>query len=129
MPIPDRRPLVLVLEDEEGIRDALDKFLRLNGFDVASATTANEALACLSTRPPDAAIVDLRLPEGSGREVVASIPAPTPVVIFSGAPGEAEGLDEARPNTRLILKPFSLTMLIETLKKMLGPAGPAPRQP
>jgi DNA-binding response OmpR family regulator len=126
--MPDRQPLVLVVEDEEGIRDALDKFLRLNGFDVVSATTANEALAHLSTRPPDAAIVDLRLPQGSGRDIVASIPVPTPVVIFSGAPGEAEGLDGVRPNTRLILKPFSLTMLIETLKKMLGAAAPPPRQ-
>ncbi len=121
--MPQRRRLVLVVEDDEAIRGPLEKFLRLHGFDVASAATADDALGLVASRPPDAAIVDLRLPQGSGRDVVVSIPPPTPVVIFSAVPHDSDGLERLRPHTRVILKPFSLVMLVETVKKMLGEAA------
>ena len=118
--MPRERPLVLVVEDDDAIRLPLEKFLRLHGFDTTSATTADQALDLIARGLPDAAIVDLRLPQGSGRDVVVSIPPPTPVVIFSGVPQDADSLDRLRPHTRLVLKPFSLVMLVETVKKMLG---------
>ena len=52
-------------------------------------------------------------------KVVLSIPPPTPVVIFSAVPEESARLEEIRSNTRLILRPFSLVMLVETLKRMI----------
>lgn len=118
--MPRERPVVLVVEDDDAIRVPLEKFLRLHGFDTKSATTADQALDLIARGLPDAAIVDLRLPQGSGREVVVSIPPPTPVVIFSGVPQESDNLDRLRPHTRLVLKPFSLVMLVETVKKMLA---------
>ena len=121
------RPVVLVVEDDAGVRAPLEKFLALHGFDVLSAETAASALARLAEAPVDAAIVDLRLAQGSGREVVVSIPPPTPVVIFSAVPAESGGLEHARPNTRLVAKPFSLVMLVEMLQKMLD--GAARREP
>ena len=114
------RPLVLIVEDDDAIRLPLLKFVELRGFDVASALTAGQALDAIGCRMPDGAIVDLRLPGGSGRDVVLAIPPPTPVVIFSGVPHEAQGLDRIRPYTRLILKPFSLVMLVETLNRMMA---------
>jgi len=119
------RPYVLVVEDEPAVRDPLAKFLTLHGFDVDTAETAEQGIVLLGKRRPDAAVVDLRLPQGSGRDVVLSIPPPTPVIIFSAVPHESERLENIRPNTRFILKPFSLTMLAEVLKKMI--AAPALR--
>jgi DNA-binding response OmpR family regulator len=113
------RPLVLIVEDDLGVRDPLEKFLTLHGFDVVTADSADRALDAINDRRPDAAVIDLRLPQGSGREVIVSIPPPTPIVIFSAAPEESARLDQMRPNTRLILKPFSLLMLVETLQRML----------
>jgi DNA-binding response OmpR family regulator len=113
------RPLVLVVEDDAGVRSPLEKFLALHGFDVVSADSADAALDRLAERPVAAAVVDLRLPQGSGREVILSIPPPTPIIIFSAVPEESGGLEQMRPNTRLIQKPFSLLMLVETLQKML----------
>lgn len=121
------RPVVLVVEDDAGVRAPLEKFLALHGFDVLSAETAASALDRLAEAPVDAAIVDLRLAQGSGREVVVSIPPPTPVVIFSAVPAESGGLENVRPNTRLVAKPFSLVMLVEMLQKMLD--GAARREP
>jgi two-component system, OmpR family, response regulator len=124
------RPFVLVVEDEAAVRDPLAKFLALHGFEVRSASTANAALDILADRRPDAAVVDLRLPQGSGRDVILSIPPPIPVIIFSAVPHESERLEQTRPNTRLVLKPFSLTLLSETLRQMLNApgAGAQPRR-
>jgi DNA-binding response OmpR family regulator len=117
------RPLVLVVEDEAAVRDPLAKFLALHGFEVRGAATAPAALEILAERRPDAAVVDLRLAEGSGRDVIRSIPPPIPVIIFSAVPHESERLEQVRPNTRLVLKPFSLTLLAETLRQMLDAPG------
>jgi DNA-binding response OmpR family regulator len=117
------RPLVLVVEDDAVVRGPLEKFLALHGFDVVSATTADAALDRLAEQPVDAAVVDIRLAQGSGREVVVSIPPPTPVIIFSAVPDESGRLEQMRPNTRLIQKPFSLIMLVETLQKMMAAAA------
>ena len=113
------RPSVLVVEDDHAVRDPLVKFLKLQGFDVVTAETADGALAELARRTPDAAVIDLRLPQGSGRDIIISLPPPTPIVIFSGVPDESMRLEQMRPNTRLILKPFSLVMLVETLRRMI----------
>lgn len=112
-------PLVLVVEDDLAVRAPLEKFLKLQGFEVVTADTAEAALDELSKRTPDAAVVDLRLPQGSGRDVIISLPPPTPIIIFSAVPDESMRLEQMRPNTRLILKPFSLVMLVETLRRMI----------
>ena len=114
------RPLVLVMEDEQAVREPLAKFLSLQGFDVFSAGAVDAALEWLERKRPDAAVVDLRMPRGSGRDVVRAIPPPIPVIIFSAVPHESEGLEDLRPNTRLILKPFSLTMIAEILRRMIA---------
>jgi DNA-binding response OmpR family regulator len=124
------RPVILVVEDDPGVRKPLEKFLTLQGFDVISADTAEAAQQRLQESRISGAVVDLRLPQGSGRDVVLSIPPPTPVVIFSAVPEESARLEQIRANTRLILKPFSLVMLVEALKQMIDAVerqGPGPR--
>jgi DNA-binding response OmpR family regulator len=113
------RPVILVVEDDLSVRGPLEKFLTLHGFDVISADTAEAALQRLQESRVSGAVIDLRLRQGSGREVVLSIPPPTPVLIFSAVPEESGQLEQIRPNTRLILKPFSLVMLVETLQRMI----------
>ena len=116
------RPLILVVEDDVAVRAPLEKFLALHGFDVVSAETADAALDRVAETTIQGAVVDLRLPQGSGREVVLSIPPPTPVIIFSAVPDQSAQLEQMRPNTRSILKPFSLLMLVETLHGMIEAA-------
>jgi hypothetical protein len=53
------------------------------------------------------------------------MPAEIPVLIFSGVPSESAELERLRPHTRLIEKPYSLVLLVETLEEMLSEA----RQP
>ena len=54
------------------------------------------------------------------RAVVASTPPDIPVIIFSGVPSESAELERSRARTRLIEKPYSLVLLVETLEEMLA---------
>jgi len=115
------RRVVLLVEDDAALRSALARFLELHAFSVIAVSTADEALAAWRTRDLTAAIVDLHLSQGSGQDVVASIPQPIPVIIFSGAPDESCQLERLRPHTCLVSKPQSLLLLIDTLRGMLAP--------
>lgn len=114
-----RAGLVLVVEDDENLREPLEHLLRQRDFEVVSADTADEALALVRTRRPDAAIVDLQLRQGSGRDVIVRMPSRTPVIIFSGMRSASGELERLRPRTRLVEKPCSLTWLIDSLNEML----------
>jgi two-component system response regulator FixJ len=116
--------VVLVVEDDVSVRRPLVKFLEMHGFAVTTAETADDGLEALKKEKFTAAVVDLRLKRGSGRDVVISAPADIPVIIFSGVPSESAELERVRPKTRLIEKPYSLVLLVETLEEMLlGSAG------
>jgi two-component system KDP operon response regulator KdpE len=60
---------VLVVDDERQILRALKVILREAGHEVIETATMEEALDQAAIRPPDAAIVDLMLPDGSGVEL------------------------------------------------------------
>jgi DNA-binding response OmpR family regulator len=111
--------VVLLVEDDQGVRRPLAKFLEMHDFKVFTAETADDAIEAIQQHRPAAAIVDLRLARGSGRDVVISMPAGSPVIIFSGVPAESAELERLRPRTRLVPKPYSLTMLVDSLNEML----------
>jgi len=112
-------PVVLVVEDDISVRQPLVKFLQMRQYTVVTAETADEGVRAIKTHRPAAAIVDLRLRRGSGRDVVVSAPPEVPVIIFSGLRSESADLETMRPNTRLVEKPYSLVMLMDTLEEML----------
>src|ERR1700749_4873587 len=114
---------VLVVEDDVSVRRPLVKFLEMHGFSVVTAETADEGLESLKRERFIAAVVDLRLRVGSGSDVVAASPADVPVIIFSGVPSESAELERLRPRTRLIEKPYSLVLLVETLEEMMAESG------
>lgn len=114
--------LVLVVEDDLNLREPLEHLLRQRQFDVVCADTAEDAIHLLGSRRPDAAIVDLQLRQGSGRDVIVRMPSKAPVIIFSGMRSLSGELERLRPRTRLIEKPCSLTWLIDNLDEMLSRA-------
>ena len=120
--VKETSPVILVVEDDSAVRQPLVKFLQMRQYTVVTAETADEGLDAIRTHRPAAAIVDLRLRRGSGREVVVSAPPGVPVIIFSGLRSESADLETIRPLTRLVEKPYSLVMLMDTLEEMLGQA-------
>jgi DNA-binding response OmpR family regulator len=114
-------PVVLVVEDDSALRQPLVKFLRMRQYTVVAAETGEEGVAAVKSHQPAAVIVDLNLHNGSGRDVVAAVPVTTPLIIFSNQRAATDDL-EARPLTRVVGKPYSLIMLMDTLQDMLEPS-------
>ena len=83
---------MLVVDDEPQILRALRVVLRDAGFEAVPASTAQEALDLAALHPPDAAIVDLLLPDGDGIEVNRALREWTkaPIIVLS-AVGEEDG--------------------------------------
>jgi two-component system, OmpR family, KDP operon response regulator KdpE len=125
-------PRVLVVDDEPQIVRALKVVLREAGFQAVPAETASEALDLAAVRPPDAAIVDLVLPDGDGVEVTRRLRewSHMPILVLS-AMGEEEqkvraleaGADD------YITKPFGARELVARLQAALRRAAPAEEEP
>jgi two-component system, OmpR family, KDP operon response regulator KdpE len=119
---------VLVCDDEPQILRALRVILRDAGFEVVSAQSAQEALDAAALRAPDAAILDLILPDGNGIEVCRSIRewSEMPILVLSAVGEEAEkirALDAGADD--YVTKPFAPGELIARLNAALRRAGPA----
>jgi DNA-binding NtrC family response regulator len=69
---------VLVVDDEDGIRQALTRFLTRLGYQVQAAGNATEALERLATHHPQAMLCDIRMPETSGVELLPKVLAQDP---------------------------------------------------
>jgi len=72
------RTTVLVVDDEEGIRKALERFLTRLGYQVAVAANATEALARLAADRPQTMLCDIRMPDTSGVELLPKVLAQDP---------------------------------------------------
>lgn len=85
-------PLVVLLEDDEDLRNALSLVLRTRGFRVAPAASAAEASILLEEAPPRAVVADLSLPDRSGPDLVSALRRAAPearLVVLTGHRGEA----------------------------------------
>ena len=122
------RPLVLVVDDEPQILRALQTNLRGAGYDVATATTAEEALSAAAMRPPDAVVLDLVLPDGSGIDVARELRSwsAAPILVLSVVGDESEkvaALDAGADD--YVEKPFGIDELLARLRALLRRAGPS----
>ena len=118
---------VLVVDDERQILRALRIILRDAGFEVATAATAQEALDALAVRPPDAAILDLILPDGNGVDICRSIRewSEMPVIVLSAVGEESEKVRALEAGADdYVTKPFGPDELIARLRAALRRARP-----
>ena len=124
---------VLVVDDERQILRAMRVILREAGFEVATAETVQEALDALAVRPPDAAIIDLILPDGNGVEICRSIRewSEMPIIVLSAVGDEAEKVRALEAGADdYVTKPFGTDELIARLRAALRRAGRgAPGEP
>jgi len=115
-------PRILVVDDERQILRALGTSLRGAGYDVETAETAETALAAAAMRPPEAVILDLVLPDGTGTEVARELRAWTsaPIIVLSAIGDEREkvaaldaGVDD------YVTKPVGIDELLARLRAVL----------
>jgi two-component system, OmpR family, KDP operon response regulator KdpE len=117
---------ILVCDDEMQIRRALRVVLKDAGFEVTETADAKEALDAVSVRPPDAAIIDLLLPDGDGIEVCRSIRSwsEMPILVLSAVGEEDQKVRALEAGADdYVTKPFGPRELVARLKAALRRAG------
>ena len=122
---------ILVIDDEPQFLRALSTNLRGAGYEVDTAATAADALAAAPLRPPDAVILDLLLPDGSGRDVTRELRAwsKAPIILISAVGDDDEkiaALDAGADD--YVTKPFAIGELLARLRAVLRRVG-SPEQP
>jgi two-component system, OmpR family, KDP operon response regulator KdpE len=123
---------VLVLDDEPQILRALRVVLREAGFEAIPAETAEEALDRASIRPPDAAIVDLVLPDGDGVEVTRELRrwSEMPIIVLSAVGDEEEKVRALEAGADdYVTKPFGPRELVARLQAALRRADAGADEP
>src|ERR1700754_5032011 len=123
---------ILVCDDEPQIVRALRVILRDAGFEAVTASTGEEALDLAAVRPPQAAIVDLMLPDLDGIEVTRRLRewSEMPIVVLS-AVGEEDRKVEALAAGAddYVTKPFGPRELVARLEAALRRARPETEEP
>jgi two-component system KDP operon response regulator KdpE len=119
---------ILVVDDEPQFLRALTTNLKGAGYEVETATTAEEALAAAGLRPPDAIVLDLLLPDRTGTDVTRELRTWTeaPIVLVSAVGDEEEkiaALDAGADD--YVTKPFAAGELLARLRAVLRRAGPS----
>jgi len=129
--VTDRRR-ILVCDDEPQILRALKVVLREAGFEPVPAETVEEALDLAAVNPPDAAIVDLVLPDGDGIDILRGLRewSQMPVLVLSAVGDEAakvRALDAGADD--YVTKPFGPRELVARLEAALRRVGEGAGQP
>jgi two-component system KDP operon response regulator KdpE len=127
-----KSPRVLVVDDEPQILRALKVVLREAGFEAVPAETASLALDLAAVRPPEAAIVDLVLPDGDGVEVTRRLRewSEMPILVLSAVGEEDQKVRALEAGADdYITKPFGTRELVARLQAALRRTTPAEEEP
>ena len=113
---------ILVVDDERVVTEVVERYLRLEGFDVALASDGAEALRIAAEWLPDLIVLDLMLPEVDGLEVCRQIrqESQVPIIMLTARGTETDrvvGLELGADD--YVVKPFSPRELVARIKSVL----------
>ncbi len=121
--------LVLVADDDRAVREALERALQLEGFEVELAHDGDSTLAAVEKRTPDAVVLDVMMPGLDGLDVTRRLRRTgnrVPILLLTArdAVGDrVEGLDAGADD--YLPKPFALEELIARLRALLRRSLPS----
>jgi len=118
-------PVVLIVDDDERVREYVRVNLEMEGYAVREARNAEEGLGVLEEVSPDLILLDVMMPEVDGWEMLRRVQerhgvGAIPVVMFSGKVNERSAAEaSARGAQAFVGKPFDPQQLIEHAKQLL----------
>jgi len=122
----DTQATVLVLDDEASVRKVMGRVLGKRGYRVIEVDTAARAVDALRTTPVHAVVLDVRLPEGSGLDVLSPLRRQLelkkiPVLVWTGANmSSKEKFFINCHEAHLFLKPEGLNSIADFLDVLMG---------
>ena len=119
----DQTTRILVVDDDENIRKVLVAILEDEGYNVESAGTAKEGIEKTKRKFYNIALIDIRLPDMEGIELLTKIRDTTPrirKIIITGYPTLQNAVDAVNKGAdAYLLKPFDVEKVLETIKLQL----------
>ncbi|MBK7642248.1 MAG: sigma-54-dependent Fis family transcriptional regulator [Planctomycetes bacterium] len=114
-------PHVLIVDDEEFVRDSLEEILRHEGLATSAAAGAQEAVRFLETRECDAIVTDLRMPRGDGLSLLAEARrrgVSIPIVMITGVGTVGEAVQAMKAGAfDFLQKPVHPAELVRVVKR------------
>ena len=129
MPTNDRKPRILIVDDEPDLVSVLRFGLEVEGFEVLEANDGEQGLAMAREQSPDLMVLDLMLPRMDGYKVCRALKFDEryrrmPIFILSARSGETDrrlaldlGADE------FVTKPYDMKQLVAHIRERLGQGG------
>ncbi len=116
-------PIVLVVDDDDGLREFVRVHLELDGYDVREAASAEQALAAVDDQAPDLVLLDVVMPGIDGWQMLQEMQerhGSIPVIMFSGKVDEAGARKaEERGARGFVGKPFDPQELIARARQLV----------
>ena len=116
-------PLVLIVDDDERVREYVRVNLEMEGYSVREASSAEEALAVIEDQAPELVLLDVVMPGVDGWQMLQRMQerhGSIPVIMFSGqVDPEAAADAESRGARGFVGKPFDPQQLIERAKQLV----------
>jgi DNA-binding response OmpR family regulator len=122
-------PVVLLIEDDARIRDALARVLGDHGYAVRSATSGFAGLQEVNADPPDVVVLDLGLPDADGGEILRMIRAVSevPIIVATARDEEAGMVSLLKAGADdYVVKPFSGELMSARIQAVLRRSAPSP---
>ncbi len=119
---------VLVVEDDEDLRDLLTTLIAHEGYSVSSAEDGYQALERIGADPPSLILLDLMMPGVDGWDVLADLrdqAVDTPVVVVTAVPDAWSDI-RASGASALVSKPIDMDELLRTVSALLRPQDALP---
>ena len=119
-------PVILIVDDDPGIRDSLCGELRAAGYDAITAVDGRAGLAAFRVNLPDLLLTDLAMPGADGFALITEVRrfSPTPIVVISVRGADADkirALDLGADD--FVTKPFSIPELLARIRAQLRRSG------
>jgi len=116
---PASRPLLLVVDDEQPVLRVVERLAAKSGFEVVSCGSGSEAMRALARRPADLAMVDLRMPDVNGLDLLRQIRAAVPsceVILMTAHAAVDSAVEAIKLGAREYLtKPFDFDRVRQVL--------------
>jgi len=123
--MPDRPPLILVVEDDPSVQSLLTLMLEGEGFEVIAAKDGLEGLVKMELQHPSLVILDLMMPNVSGDRVIEEIRGDArlklvPLIVVSGRHDVHASFDAILGRENVFPKPLDPGRLIARVEELLG---------
>jgi DNA-binding response OmpR family regulator len=121
----DRKPLILVVEDDPSVQNLLTILLEGEGYEVITARDGLEGLVKVELQHPSLMLLDLMMPNVSGERVLEEIKSDprlssVPILVVSGRHDVHEAFDDVLGRDNVFTKPLEPGRLLGRIAELLG---------